>query len=92
MKRKSDKRQERIILYREYVVSVYMPKTLNRQKRKAAKAQLRAALAAIFDRLEAAAAELLPASCGIEIDGFEDGMHMVALGDRKIVPHARRGQ
>ena len=63
MKRKSDKRQERIILYREYVVSVYMPKTLNRQKRKAAKAQLRAALAAIFDRLEAAAAQpAIPAS------------------------------
>ena len=92
MKRKSGKRQERIILYREYVVSVYMPKILDRQKRKVATAQLRTTLARAFDRLETAAAELLPPACGMEIDGFEDGTHVVALGDRKIVPHARRGQ
>ena len=90
MKRKSGKRQERIILYREYVVSVYMPKIRAKQKRRVATAQLRAALAHIFDRLEAAAAELLPPACGMEIDGFEDGIHVVTRGDRKIV--ARRGQ
>ena len=84
------KRQDRIT-YREYTIAVYMPQILDKQKHKVAKAQLRAALAAIFDRLEAAAAELLPATCHIEIDGFEDGTHVVARGGRKIVPHARRG-
>ena len=90
MKRKSANRQDRII-YREYVVTVYMPEILDKQKRKVATAQLRAALARVFDRLEAAAAELLPPACGMEIDGFEDGTHVVTRGGRKIVPHARRG-
>ena len=40
-------------------------------------------------RLEAAAVELLPATCGMEINGFEDGTHTIALGDRKTVPYAR---
>ena len=91
MKHESAKRQGRI-MYREYVVAVYMPKILDKQKRKVGTAHLRAALARAFDRLEATAAELLPAACGIEIDGFEDGTHVVARGERKIVPHARRGQ
>jgi hypothetical protein len=91
MKRKSAKCQDRI-MYREYVVSVYMPEILDKQKRKVAKAHLRAALAAVFDRLETAAAERLPPACGMEIDGFEDGTHVVARGGRKIVPHAHSGE
>jgi hypothetical protein len=90
MKPKSARRKDKI-LYREYAVSVYMPESVDRRKRGAAKAQLRAVLAAAFDRLEAAAAELLPPACGMEIDGFEDGIHVLALGRRKIVPHARGG-
>ena len=91
MRHESANRQGRI-MYREYVVAVYTPKIIDKQKRKLAMAQLRAALARAFDRLEAAAAELLPPACDMEIDGFEDGTHVVARGDRKTIPHARRGQ
>jgi hypothetical protein len=91
MKHESAKRQDRI-MYREYVVAVYMPKIIDKQKRKVATAQLRAALARAFDRLEAAGAELLPRACGLEIAGCEDGTHVVTRGGRKIVPRARRGQ
>src|SRR5882724_5945185 len=90
MKRESANPKDRII-YMEYVVTVSMPQILDRQKRKAARSQLRAAIAAILDRLEAAGAELLPPGCGMEIDGFEDGPHVITRGGRKIFPPPRGG-
>jgi|SRR5882724_13135741 len=75
------------IIYREYTIVVSMPQILDNRKRKVLRSQLRAALTRIFDRLEAAGAELLPRDCGMEIE-LEDGTHVVTRGGRKIVPHA----
>src|SRR5689334_3321080 len=72
------------IIYWEITIVVSMPQILDRQKRKAARSQLRAALAAIFDRMEGAGAELLPLGCDLEIDGFGDGIHHVAQGQAEF--------
>ena len=82
MKRKSANRTDSIV-FREIVIVVSMPQIPDRQKRKRARSQLRAALTAIFDRLEAAATELLPPACRMEISGFEDGKHVVTRGGKR---------
>ena len=81
MKRESGNPRDRII-YREITIVVSMPQILDRQKRKAARSQLRAALTRIFDTLEQTAAELLPPACRMEIEGLADGTHVVVRGGK----------